>query len=609
MKKLFFTMMLATVSSGLLMANETICVPESPSALYQVFLSVSGTIQDLTYPCVEGEDCPDCLAWAIVTEDKTYYLSTRNNSVRNFLEQIYGKAIPAIYLLPLKATASGIPYQNGEYNFIDVNSINGLSVEYFGSPTYPIPSLCDEWNVLYEYALVPYYYDTHTFRLSNDTLINNSGYRRTYAKLFKKYHFESYHGALREGDNKDIYYIPAGSDHEYLLYAFNAQVGDTLTNLWYGGQWKECPDGFKGVVKEISNSNPRVFTVEIELDFGNEMVPWDIYWTEGVGMPDGPAGSDCPFPCVGSDGGTVLCAYKNGYQIYTSEEGEKFGCYYKSIPRLHGTWQVYKEEISGRDYNEQGEMAEFTRTLDGIDNLYWVIEDSVMYQTCPTCYPVPMHYTFEFGGDYFEITIPGRFDTLNLSTPALKENASPLEGRFNSDTEIEWTYSLYGGDEGPTMYHQYLRKVNSFPAPSDTVHLYIKDGPGSSTVEPVDPNEIVATLKNGVLCITEYIGKEISYKISKLSSPNNMLAAKRALKDDTFTQSVSIPLTENGTYLLELTHPDWNYTITGTFEYNGTQSVEEQKPLISTAKKLLRNGQLVILVGDRTFTLTGTPLQ
>ena len=142
---------------------------------------------------------------------------------------------------------------------------------------------------------------------------------------------------MREGTNRDIYYIPSSSAHEYLLYNFNANVGDTLSNLWYGGSAERCPNGYNATVLSISEETPKVFTVEVEYILsdsdGDHIIPWLVYWTEGVGLSDGPVGQFCPGPdCACSCGQVVLCAYKNGEHIYTSEWGEQYGCEYNSIP-------------------------------------------------------------------------------------------------------------------------------------------------------------------------------------------------------------------------------------------------------------------------------------
>jgi hypothetical protein len=143
----------------------------------------------------------------------------------------------------------------------------------------------------------------------------------------------------------------------------------------------------------------------------------------------------------------------------------------------------------------------------------------------------------------------------------------------------------------------------------DTIPLYIKDGPGTSTVEPVDPNQIVATLVGDMLSIYEYIGAEIGYKVSKASPGNNMPARGKEMADDTFSESVSIQLKERGLYTLELTNPEWDYTIVGTFEYDGIQGIEPVEAGVPAAQKILRNGQLLIRKGGRIYTVQGIEIR
>ena len=209
MRKSFFTFMLTIVSS-VWMTSNAMCLGPIPDAMYQPYTTVSGTIQALPFPCEPGEDCPTCLTEAIVTNDKTYYLTTKNQQVADFLEQIQTSPIPAIYLLPLKATASGTPYQMGSFDYLLISSLNELSVEYFSDQQEnKLPSLCDEWNVWNESfeSFGPISFDKVVkYLLTTDTLING----QQYVKLTSDKD-SPYLGAMREGNNRDIYYVPAGS--------------------------------------------------------------------------------------------------------------------------------------------------------------------------------------------------------------------------------------------------------------------------------------------------------------------------------------------------------------------------------------------------------------
>ena len=475
MRKMIFTLMLTIVSSVWMM-SEAACMAQQPQELYWSYITVSGTIQWLAYPCEVGEDCPPCLTPAIVTSDKTYYLTSSNQEVQDFLDRIEYAPIPAIYLLPLQATASGTPYTRGSYDFLVVSDLRELYVQYFSDnqQSSHLPSLCDEWNIAQiSNALGPE--DViHTVKavLGSDTVIES----QNYVKLIEG---GGYKGSMREGESGVIYYIPAGSAHEYLLYNFNAQVGDRLTNLWYGGAPEWCPNGYNATVLSISNETPRVFTVEVEYIIsdsqGEHIIPWLVYWTEGIGLSDGPAGHFCPGPdCACSCGQVLLCAYKNGEQVYMSEMGEQYGCVYN--------------------------------------------------------------------------------------------------------------YDPY--------------------APSDTIPLfsYTGDDPGSSTVDPVDPNQVVATLQGDQLTIHENMGVDITYSLQN-NAPAQTPSQHRAPQSDTFRNEVIVQITESGEYLLQLTNPSWNYTIFGRFTYisEGIERIESA----SAPQKTLINGQIYILRGDKIYTITG----
>lgn len=337
--------------------------------------------------------------------------------------------------------------------------------------------LCDTWNIL---GVVTdgegSHYRTFTQRLTTDTIINS----KRYVKLEEGI---TYKGALREDDYGRVYIIPANSTHEYLSYASQVKVSDEFDNVWFGGNPSDFPNGSKVTVREIEQINGRkVFKLDVlyQLPVMEQARLWPYYsWIEGVGLPEGPSGDWCPFDCDGDYGQSILCAYKDGEQVYASETAEKFGCYY--------------------DSTEQ---------------------------------------------------------------------------------------------------------------PADTIPLYAKvgDGPGSSTVDPVDPNEIVATLNGDELIIREYIGAEISFKLSKVSASNQAPARSQLMQSDSFRESVTITLTESGTYELELTNPEWNYSIVGTFVYTPT-GVEETPVTTAPAQKVLMNGRLLIKHGDKVYTLTGMQVE
>ena len=446
-------------------AGERWCMPAAHTDT-EPWIIVSGVFAEDAYPCEPEQPCQTCLTIVLKTSDKTYYLTAGSSEVDEQLD--------AAKLGP-RVTVEGKPFTRGSYDYIEVNSIDYGSLR--------LPSLCDEWHVLrYSGATLPwdeYDFSTYVEKLTTDTIIHGN----RYVKLMSG---GGYRGALREGDNHDIYFIPAHGDHEFLLYAFNAQAGDTLTNLWLGGTAEMVPqNGYKAVITAISDDSPRIFNIKYipASEEGERLVPPQVIWREGIGLDDGPVSVECP-TCACSCGHIMLCAYKDGKQVYASEEAEKYGCYYDSAKQ-----------------------------------------------------------------------------------------------------------------------------------PADTVALYWRsgDGPGSTTVTPVDPNQVVATLNDNLLTIREQSGEEVTYSlavtpINHAPARHELPEAQKEVSAGNFRNSVAVQLSQNGSYTLTLSKAGWENDIYGSFDYtaSGLQPVATTD---APARKILRNGQLLIQQGDKIFTLTGVQVE
>ncbi len=586
---MILALMLAIVSSVWMMSEASWCMP-SVRTTAEPWIEVNGTFQAEGFPCEPDEICPPCLTIVLVTSDKTYYLVTDDGQLIEYLDTIQ---------LGTKATVSGIPFAHGSYDYIQVSHIET-------DQTSQLPSLCDEWNVLHETFSWPGGYNTFKYFLSTDTIING----QQYVKLTSDKD-SPYLGAMREGNNRDIYYVPAGSTNEFLLYAFNAQVGEVLNDLYLGG-FEE--NGYSGRVEAISDGSPRLFTIRVLYPTGMGVEPgesFSVTWIEGVGSPETPYGL-AVVPTVPADIGvyTLLCAYKNGKHIYTSDMGEQYGCEYSTQDekkKIIGTWQVYKETLSGNDYNEHGEIEYLSRTRDVNDSPTYNFDDSTLLIVCPTCYYTPKHY----------VLTPKGPTTWNLWVENMftiqQKPSDPAEGGFSTITIhqltgnlMEWEYIAYGGDEGPITYYQYLRRVGT--QDSDTIPLYARDDSGSSTVDPVDPNQVIATLKGDELTIRDNSGEEIMMALSLSEGEASVPAFNRVQRTQSFRNELTVTLTEEGLYRLELSNPSWEYTIYGTFRYPQRHDAIDQTLVVPAAQKILRNGQLLIRIGDKVYTVHGTEI-
>ena len=643
---MILALMLA-IASSVWMINEASnwCMP-SVRTLTEPWIEVNGTFQAEGFPCEPDELCPPCLTIVLVTSDKTYYLVTDDGQLIEYLD-----TIP----LGTKATVSGIPFEHGSYDYIQVSHIE---------TDQKLPSLCDEWNVLEISNVTCGYceeYRTYNFHLTTDTVIG--GIR--YTQLVED---DAYRGALREGLNRDIYYIPAGCAHEYLLYAFNAQEGDQLTNLWIGGSPADSPDGWAMTVEEIQETTPRTFVLSTgytHTDEGIENYPLYITWIEGVGM-DGPVGDKRCVGCADSRAYGVLCAYKNGEHIYTSDLGEQYGCVYNrhTFNYLCDEWNVLHETFSWPGgYNTFKYFLSTDTIING--KQYVKLASDKDYPYCgafrednnANIYYIPSGSTHEyliyafnaqvgdtlvnlwvggFGEDY-----QGVVQAISNGSPRIfiigvkfyenSEYYSPIrwiEGVGSPETpmglavvptvpaDIGVFNLLCAYKNGQQVYATQLSEQfgcfyegHNPPPTADTIPLfsYAGDDPGSSTVDPVDPNQVVATLNGNQLTIHENMGIDITYSLNH-EAPAQMPSQYKAPLSNTFRDEVTIQITQSGEYLLQLTNPSWGYTIYGRFYYSpqGIDQIESSSLQGGDRGRLiLLNGQLFILRGEKTYTLQG----
>ena len=311
MRKLISIVLLATISGA--WAISSACgVGRAPENLPDNAVTLYGAFQSVPAPCY-SDVCATCMTYAFYANGTLYYLSSSDEQIRPQLD--IEVILPATH-----AIITGKTYTRADDNWLDVQSLTFTDN--------PIPSLCDTWNVLQTDNVSCggcETYRTNIHRLGTDTIIGE----QHYLKLLNE---GKYAGALREGNNRDIYCIPAGTTHEYLLYAFNAQVGDELTNLWLGGHPSECPDGWTATIKAINETTPRTFMVEAQIKYWIDEPDthiWLLPWIEGVGLFNGPVGREGCLACGNSRTYDVLCAYKDGEQVYASPYlSSKFGCYY-----------------------------------------------------------------------------------------------------------------------------------------------------------------------------------------------------------------------------------------------------------------------------------------
>ena len=126
---------------------------------------------------------------------------------------------------------------------------------------------------------------------------------------------------------------------------------------------------------------------------------------------------------------------------------------------LLGRWEVVKETMTNGD----GFGGVVTRTenfLWNIDSYHFINDSQVCISSSNACYadlslyPYPYTLTEQKDGTWL-MTIPGVFD----KERNLNGGLSPITIHKLSKNSMEWQYEEYGGDEGPVVYYQYLKKV------------------------------------------------------------------------------------------------------------------------------------------------------
>lgn len=662
MRKMIFTFMLTIVSSVWTMSS-ALCIARAPQ-MQQSTETLSGYFVMEGTPCESTvEPCLPCLTLAFQSNETLYYLTSDNDQMMSQLNEIEAQFIEGQH-----ATINGISYQQGSYNYINVQTVSIANS--------PLPSLCDEWNVLEHLtALGPDYesFGTLHFRLTSDTMINATHYVRLEQD-------GTYKGALREGTNADIYYVPNNSTHEYLLYAFNAQVGDSLENLWFGANEIDRFIIKSATVVNIESTTPRKFTIGFEwqsvysyaaINDTSEIMYAELVWLEGVGFQfGGPLSYECPFDCAGGPGLLTLCAYKNGEKVYADPYwSEKVGCEYNrhTLPSLCDEWNVWYESFESFGPISFDKVVKYQLTTDTLINGQQYVKlasdkdspylGAMREGNNRDIYYIPANSTHEYllyafnaqvgdtlsnlwiGVTFFEeAAYQGVVQSISNDNPRIFTIQVKDIYQTHEDTTtypiywIEGVGSLqtpYGMEPTPTsladvgvytllcayknkeqiyvseMGAEYGCEHDQTPEPTDTIPLYsyTGDDPGSSTVDPVDPNQVVATLQGDQLTIRENMGVDITYSL-QTNAPAQTPAQHRAPQNDTFRNEVRVQITESGEYLLQLTNPSWGYTIFGRFNYS-PQGIEITKDQSSIINKVIRDGRLLILRGDKTYTVTG----
>ena len=169
-----------------------------------------------------------------------------------------------------------------------------------------------------------------TYSFGSDTVIDGKLYRQIRYTHEYEHITNAYRGAIRQSEDKQqVYYIPWGSNKEYLLYAFNVKQGDTVY-AYAGFNDKSCEEMAENdpdrtitpgwTVMDVQTIDGRKHILVQNEEYGNT-----IEWIEGIGTqyilwPIGrtcyPTGMEVQFHhalCAADSEGNILYSYDTDY--------------------------------------------------------------------------------------------------------------------------------------------------------------------------------------------------------------------------------------------------------------------------------------------------------
>lgn len=115
------------------------------------------------------------------------------------------------------------------------------------------------------------------------------------------------------------------------------------------------------------------------------------------------------------------------------------------------------------------------------------------------------------------------------------------------------------------------------------------DDPGSSTVDPVDPNQAKAELTGNTLKVYEGLEGNAQISVNNITHPQVILQTS-------FDESVTLTLTDTAQYSIQLYHPSIG-SVYGTFRYP-----------MEKARKVMQDGSVYIFFNNQFYTPFGVKI-
>lgn len=200
---------------------------------------------------------------------------------------------------------------------------------------------------------VPCCLKTEYVFFEGDSINDNLTYKKTFSTIDKLYENVKYEGLMREEDMK-VYFIPASSEIEYLLYDFSLNIGDCFNYRYLGTQEYKmmCVSDIDFI--KISGSMKKRMKISVNTDFESIIDTW----IEEIGSLSGILKPCCAYFSTGSHS-NLLCYSKENEIIYKNANYSE--CFYDKIEDVFTTISTIKRK----------DLCIFPNPVDEILNISW----------------------------------------------------------------------------------------------------------------------------------------------------------------------------------------------------------------------------------------------
>ena len=461
----------------------------------------------------------------------------------------------------------------------------------------------------------------------------NSTYKQTFDSIFfenDKPYILCNDYLLREEDNKILIYSQL-LNKDLVLYDFTLEVGDSLPALYIDWQYHNAMDWIPynlDVVDYNKDYDGTIYPADtfvvtdisnVTLLDGKEYKKWTfdngMEYVEGIGMYGGRRNGnffgliqEVVVPChIGTH---LVCVSKNGKLLYQMDdtEMERLGteclCDYDSGHRKDN---AKDGQIGGRPTPTQWNQLEVV--LREMDNNHTILQAETFSYTLEDISQQVNNKT------YFQLARQSTKDTATT-----KSVVGALHFGKDEDNRVYFLrdgveYVLYDFTAEPGDTVEIFAGINNYPQETTYTHVVtgkdtLENDACRMLLEVVFPDETNTTAENAEKVWLAGLGSVdgIVHNAAKRASNAHAAPSRTAHSNDTQT-SVMLCAWREDSCLYTTDHPDYD-SFGCVYNQDPTSVENTHSPSPTTDyKKLLRNGQLLIIHNGKTYNVLGVAVE